>query len=101
MDRAPLSVTRNHPAPDEVPGLEEVAHALHQARRAFPIGPGFRAGICDDSREIVSAANLVSFQQLRRFTEEMGKLGYRPRIGGSEADMQGCDVVFLPASVSA
>lgn len=83
------------PTPDMIPGLEQVAAALLKAQRILGQDNPFVVGICDQSGRTVASATLDSYLQLRKFSSEMEKLGFRA-LGMSRAtDMDGCDLLFV------
>ena len=75
-----------------MPGLEAVEEALRRAAAVGAGGPVFRVCVCSEQDEIVAVASLEGFDQLKRFSREMARLGFAARILGEPR--VGCDVNY-------
>lgn len=82
------------PRAAQVPGLENVANAIAQARKSRTDGPDFKIGICDDDHHVIAVEVMDSVQQVTRLTALLEPLGYSMWALGLAAEMHGCDVVY-------
>ena len=84
----------HRPTADDVPGLEQVAHALARVRELADDGPGFTVGICDDDCRVIAVEVLQSVHQVTKLSAALESLGYSMWVLGMAAQMHGCDVIF-------